>query len=254
MNSVVVSVIVFACVFGSSLIAMILRRRLPEHHWGADSKEVVKMGMGFIASLAALVLGLLIATAKGNYDAQSGAVNELAANYLLLDRVLVRYGDEMREPRELLKKNLSATIIQIWPEGDGQVANLAPAGEAKSAGENLYDRISSALPANEKQRELRSRAVAIMTDVAQARMRLVARQDSSLPVAFLAVLAFWLSILFFGYGLLAPGNSTVFLVLLVCEMSVAGAVFLMLELMTPFAGVMRVSSDPLRHALTMLGQ
>lgn len=89
---VVVGSLVFASVFGGSLLAMIIRRQLPEHHWSAESKEVVKMGMGLISSLAALVLGLLIATAKGTYDAQSGAVNELAASYLLLDRVLNRYG------------------------------------------------------------------------------------------------------------------------------------------------------------------
>jgi hypothetical protein len=252
-SSIAISSIVFACVFGSSVAAMIVRRFLPDHHLSAESRDVVKLGMGLIATLAALVLGLLIATAKGTYDAQSGIINELSANFLLLDRVLVRYGPETKDTRELLKKYVSASMGRIWPQDSGQSANLTPTGEAKAVGEILYDKVGEFTPKTEAQRELRARAISIMADIAQARLRLFARQDSALPLPFLVVLVFWASILFAGYGLLGPGNATVVVVLIVCALSVTGAIFLMLELATPFAGVMRVSDEPMRQALSLLG-
>jgi len=253
-SSQAIAGIVFACVFGSSVVAMIVRRFLPDHHLDAESRDVVKLGMGLIATLAALVLGLLIATAKGTYDSQSGLVNEVSANYLLLDRVLARYGPETKETRALLKINVTATLDRIWPPDGAQSANLAPGGESRTTGETLFDKVGEFKPNTEAQRELRARAIAIMADIAQARLRLFARQGSAIPVPFLVVLVFWLSILFAGYGLLAPGNTTVVTVLIVCTLSVAGAIFLVLELSTPFAGMMRVSSAPMQQVLSLLGQ
>jgi hypothetical protein len=233
---------------------MIVRRFLPDHHLSADSKDAVKLGMGLIATLTALVLGMLIATAKGTYDAQGAIIHEISANYILLDRVFARYGPETKEVRELLKKNVAATLFAIWPEDNAQPVNLVPGGQAKTAGDALFDKFGELTPKTETQRELRARALGIMADIAQARLRLFACQDSSLPLPFLVVLVFWLIILFGGYGLLAPGNATVVMILIVCALSVSGAVFLMLELTTPFAGIMRVSSAPLQNALTVLGQ
>ena len=254
MSSIAIAGIVFGCVFGSSVVVMIARRFLPKNHLDAESREVVKLGMGLIATLAALVLGLLIATAKGTYDSQSGLINEISADYLLLDRILARYGPETKETRDLLKSHVAATIERIWPQDAGKAADLSPGGEARAAGETLFDKIGEFTPKTDAQRELKSRAVSVLAEVAQARLRLYARQDSTLPLPFFAVLVFWLAILFGGYGLLAPGNATVVAVLIVCSLSVAGAIFLMLELATPFSGAMRISSDPLRHALSLLGQ
>ena len=103
MSPLATTAIVFACIFGVALVAMFFRHILPEDHLSADSKDVVKLGMGTIATLAAIVLGLLIATAKGTYDAQSGAIQELAAKVMLLDRVLAKYGPETKEARDLFR-------------------------------------------------------------------------------------------------------------------------------------------------------
>ncbi len=253
MSSLALSCVVFGCVLGAALVAMAIRRLLPTSHLNADSKEVLKLGMGLIATLAALVLGLLIATAKGTYDTQSGAINELSANYILLDRVLVRHGDDAKESRELLKKVVENVIQRMWPPDDSP-ANLAPGGDGKVSLDVLFEKVTELTPKTDVQRDMRSRAQGIMADIAQTRLRLFSRADSSLPLPLLVVMVTWLATLFAGYGLLAPGNATVVAVLIVCMLSVSGAVFLMLELSTPFAGIMRVSSDPLRHALSLLGQ
>lgn len=254
MSSIGLSSLVFACVFGCTIFAMVVRRLLPEQHLNAESKDVVKMGLGLIATLTALVLGLLIATAKGTYDAQGGTINEMAANCTLLDRALSRYGPETKDVRDLLKSNVAATLEQIWPSDPSKPVNLVPVGEGKAAGDALYDKVGAMTPKTEAQRELRARAIGLLTDIAQARMRIVSRQDGALPTPFLVVLVFWLSILFAGYGLLSPANGTIILVLIVCAISVSGAVFLMLELSTPFEGILRLSSEPLRHAYVILGQ
>lgn len=253
MSPLAISSVVFVCIFGVALAAMFLKRFLPEHHLGADSKDVVKLGMGTIATLAAIVLGLLIATAKGTYDAQSGAIQEYAAKVMLLDRVLAKYGPETKEARELLRSVVEVSMERIWPEEDVRPANLAP-GEARTVGEAMYDKIAALSPKDAAQIALKARALEIMVDLLQDRLRLFARQDSSLPLPFLVVLVAWLIILFAGYGLLAPGNATVLAVLFVCTLSVSAAIFLLLELSTPFAGIMRVSSGPLRDALSVLGK
>ncbi len=254
MNSITVTAVVFAVTFGAALVAMFVKRVLPEKHLSADSKDVVKLGMGLIATLAALVLGLLIATAKGTYDTQSSAVKEYAANVLLLDRILKQYGpEETKDARELLKKASQATMASLWPDGGAGSANLAP-GEAKGPLESLYENVAQLEPKTDTQRGLKTRALDIIVDQGRARLRMFAQQDSSLPLPFLVVLVFWLIILFAGYGLLAPPNATVVAVLLVCTLSVAGAIFLLLELATPFAGIMRISSTPMREVIHLLGQ
>src|SRR6516165_1391537 len=103
MSSLVTSLIVFAVVFGGALVGMALRRILPEHHLSQDTKDVVKLGMGLIGTIAALVLGLLIASAKSSYDTQKNGLAQMAANVLLLDRILAHYGPETKGCRDQLR-------------------------------------------------------------------------------------------------------------------------------------------------------
>jgi hypothetical protein len=83
-------------------------------------------------------------------------------------------------------------------------------------------------------------------------LRLAAQRESSIPLPFLVVMVSWLVVLFAGYGLLAPRNMTVVLVLLICALSISTALFLILELDKPFDGYLRVSSTPIRDALVVL--
>jgi uncharacterized membrane protein (DUF485 family) len=253
MSPLATSAIVFACIFGVALLAMFFKRFLPENHLSAESKDVVKMGMGTMATLAAIILGLLIATAKGTYDAQSGAIQEYAAKVMLLDRLLEKYGPETKDARELLRGAVESTVTRFWADEGAQPANLAP-GEARAAGEAMYDKIGDLSPQNDAQRALKARAMQTIVDLTQERIRLFVRHDGSLPLPFLVVLASWLVILFAGYGLVAPPNATVVAVLFLCTLSVSAAIFMLLELSTPFSGMLRISSGPLRDALSLIGK
>lgn len=88
MSPIAVSLLAFALALLGILLGSFMQRMLPEGHLGADSKEVVKLSMGVVATLAALVLGLLVASAKTTYDAREGEINQITANVILLDALL----------------------------------------------------------------------------------------------------------------------------------------------------------------------
>src|SRR5262245_1273846 len=253
MSPLAIAGVAFACVFGAALLAMWVGRAVPAHHLSGDSRDAVKLGLATIATLTAMVLGLLVAAAKGTYDTQSSAVRQMSANVLLLDRLLARYGPETKEARDLLRRAVAAVLDRLWPEGGAGAADLAP-GEARALVDAFYEKVAELSPKTDAQRALKDRALGLATDLEQTRLRMFAQQDSSLPVPFLVVLVFWLVILFGGYGLLAARNPTVVGALFVCALSVSGAIFLILELDRPFEGVMRISSAPLRDALSRLGE
>lgn len=248
-----IALIVFACVFAGALLGMALRTRLPEHHLNEGAKDVIKLGMGLIATMTALVLGLVIATAKNSYDTQDEAVKHSAVKILLLDRVLADYGPEAKHVRDLLRRTVAQRLDAIWPGDRFQSATL-DAPENAFTGQDIEEGILQLSPQTEVQRWLRSQALQIGTDITETRWLVLGGRRSSVPVPFLVVVVCWLTLIFVSFGLFAPRNGTVIAVLFLCALSVAGSIFLILELDQPFDGLMRISSAPLRYALSHLGQ
>ena len=242
--------IVFACVFGGALLGTFLRAVLPAHHLSPESKDVVKLGMGLISIMAALVLGLLIASAKSAYDAQSNELTQISANLIVLDHVLAHYGPETQQARDLLRRAVVIALDRIWPESRSQPAQLAPS----TATARPYDQILKLSPQDDRQRELYAQALRIGSDLLQTRWLLAEQRASSIALPFLVMLVFWLTVLFVSFGLFSPPNATVIATLFVCALSVSGAIFLILELDQPFDGLIGLSSAPLRNALEQLGQ
>src|SRR5512135_3300583 len=113
MGSVAISLVAFACIFGATLLGMFVRNILPEHHVSDESKDAVKMGIGMIATMAALVLALLIASAKGNFDTMSNELRQAGSRVILLDRVMAQYEPETKEARELLRHSIASMIKRI---------------------------------------------------------------------------------------------------------------------------------------------
>ena len=249
------SCVAFACIVGGALLGMFVGRALPAHHSGGDSKDAVKLGLGLIATLTALVLGLLIASAKATYDTQNSAVKELLAKVMLLDRSLAMYGPETKEARDLLRRAGDRTLQRIWPDDSARPADLAP-DTARAEMALFYDKVAALSPEKDdtKHTALKARALDITADLGQTRLRLYAQRDSSIPTPFLGVLVAWLVVLFTGYGLIAPRNATVVAVQVVCILSVAAAIFLVLELDRPFDGIVGIPSTPVRDALSRVGE
>jgi hypothetical protein len=228
-------------------------RRLPQSHLTSDGRDVIKLGLALIATLVALVLGLMIATAKGSFDAQSASVRQLAGNMLLLDRLLAEYGPDAEPARGLLHTIAVKTEAALWPPDGARPASLAP-GEARPETKAFLAALNGLAAVDNEQLFVKARSLQLATDLAAARLQLYIQSGNALPRPFLLVLATWLLILFAGYGLMAPRNATVVGVLLACSLAVTGAMFLILELADPFAGLLRVSEEPMRQAISLMGQ
>jgi hypothetical protein len=236
---------------GGALIGLLFRAILPEKHLSDDTKDVVKLGVGLVATMAALVLGLLIASAKSAYDTRSDQLLQISADIILLDRVLALYGAETKDARVMLKGSVVAALEQFWPVNGDRPATI---DRRATSVEALYDNIQQLSPHSEEQRSLQNQALTMTFELGRTRVLLFERLHSSIPVPFLVVLVFWLGIIFASFGLFAPRNGTVIAVLFVCALSVSGATFLILELDRSFEGLMQVSSAPLRAALVQLGR
>jgi len=250
MNSTVVSLIVFACVFGGAMLGVWLRSVLPEHHLKAASKDIVRLGMGLVGTMAALVLGLLVASAKGSYDAQSNDITQLSANVVFLDRVLAHYGPESKETRDQLREMVGRIRDRVWPGNHSGSARLEPA----SANEAFYVQIRQLSPKDKAQRSLRKQALRIANSVLLTRWLMYEQGASPVPVPMLVILVLWLTIIFISFGLFAPRNATVVASLFVSALSVSCAIFLILEMYRPFEGMIQISSTPLTMALAHLGK
>ena len=253
MSSILVALLVFACVFSGALLGMWLRTTLPEHHLGDESKDVVKLGMGLLATLTALVLGLVTASAKNAFDVQNEAVKHMAAGVLGLDRSLVRYGPETSAIRGMIRSIVVFRINATWPEDASQAVRVETP-ETTVTVEGLEDQIRSLTPKTDAQRAFQSNALAITGDLLNTRWTVFGAVGNAIPTPFLVVVAFWLAVLFWSFGLFAPRNTTVIAVLLLCAASVAASIFLILEMERPFDGIMKISSAPLHFTLDHLGK
>ncbi len=245
MSSFYIAAIAFGCVFGGSLVGMFIRSLLREHHLSSETKEVVKVGVGLIATMSALVLGLLVASAKSSFDTQKSEVGQISANVILLDRVLAHYGPETKEIRKQLHAAVENVIGQMWSSEGAQPT---------ASSEVLFDNIQNLVPKTDSQRAMQSQAVKTTIDIGQTRWLLFAQKTSAVSLPFLVVVLCWLTLTFLSFGLYAPKNMVVFVTLGLCALSVAGALFLVLELDRPFNGFIQISSEPLRNAMGQLGR
>lgn len=252
MSELAISLVAFACIFGGTMLGMIVRTFLPEHHLSDESTDAVKLGAGTIATMAALVLGLLIASAKGSFDTMSSEIRKVGSRIILLDREMSHYGTETKGARDLLRRYGACTIEQMWPEDKiGPV--VAKVCEAGGDIEAVQEKLRQLSPRTDAQRWLQSRALQVSGEIAEARWLLIAQiGQKSIPMPFLVMLVSWLTIIFTSFGLVSPRNPTVIAIFLVCAFSAACALFLILELDSPYEGLLKVSSAPMRNALTHL--
>lgn len=253
MSPTSIALISAGCIFGGVLLGMILRSRLPDHHLSSDSKDTVKLGAGMLATLSALILGLLVSSAKTSFDTMNVEIMQGAAKLIYLDRVLADYGPETKAIREELRQTVAAGIKMIWPEEKTSVSVLT-AYERANGLEMLQSKLHELTPTNDLQRLAFQQAQQLCTELQQARWLTIEQTQSVLPMPFLVMLLFWLTALHMSFGLFAPRNATVIIVLLVCAVSVSGAIFLILEMGHPLTGFIKVSSAPMLKALEHLGR
>jgi hypothetical protein len=203
MSSIGISAIVFAGVFGGALFGMFISAVLPKHHLSADSNDVVKLGMGLVATMCALLLGLLVSSAKSYYDAQSSELTQMSSKVVMLDRLVAHYGPETGKIRGMMRTSVSAFLDRVWSKQSAS----SPQSEAPASGpEVLLDRIQELSPKDDKQRALQAQAVSLMMDLGGMRWLQYMQGANSISMPLLVMLVFWLTAIFMSFGLYAPAN------------------------------------------------
>ena len=232
MSALGVSLIVFVVTLVATALGIFFNRVLPEHHLTKESKEIIHLGIGVIVTLTALVLGLLIASAKQSFDTKSDEIRQGSIKIIQIDRALRDYGPEASGARELLRRWVARNAA-AWSLESGPVTSDQEGGAVWTA---FQSTLRALVPANEGQRGI----------IAKTRWLLTEQSASSIQTPFLLVLILWLGIIFASFGLFAPRNGTVFAVILLSALSLSTAIYLILELDQPFDGAIRISDAPLR--------
>ena len=238
----------FVCLVGVALLGRRARRYLPQDHLSADSKDAVKLAIGLVATMTALLLGLLVSSAKGTYDTARSEVIQMAGKVAFLDRVLALYGPEAADAHAKFRDVAADAVPRIWAEESGQLAPNEQAGDA------FYLAVEDLSPHNDTQRVLKTQLLTLLADLGQLRSLLQAQSIPSISKPLLIALACWLVIIFFGFSLVAPPNATTTLALIASGFSVACAIFLILELDHPFSGPIQIPSEPMTRFLDHLAK
>ncbi len=245
------SLIALACVFGAALFGMLLRRVLPEHHLSSETKDTVKLAMGFVATMAALVLGLLVASAKDSFDKASAGVTQMAAKVVYLDRLLANFGPETKQVRELYLRHVEQVTKRMWPDTNAGESQLDPSA---SHTEEIFTAIQALEPKNELQKTFKAQAVSTSLELGQLRWLEYEQVGTAASKPMLYILIFWIAVLFASFGMYAPSNATAVASLLMAAVSVAGAIFLILELRSPFTGFLQIPNTPFLDEFAHLGK
>jgi hypothetical protein len=254
MISLAVAAIVLACLLGGALLGMGLRGCLPEHHLSQDSTDVIKLATGLMATLAALVLGLLISSANATHNTVKSEYKQAFAGVVLLDQYLAAYGQDTEEARALVRHMLVRAFQARWPQEDFGQKDPAPTTEENGL-VGLAQQILRLMPRNESQKWFQSQALQLLNGIAQSQLLLMNQEaGNNLPTPILVVLVAWSTAIFISFGLFVRPNPTVIAALSISALAVAGAIFLILELNNPFSGLIQVSSAPAHAVLAMLGQ
>lgn len=253
MSSLVVAIISAGCILCGALLGMSLQRLLPGHHLSKEMQDLVKLSAGTVATLTALVLGLLVSSAKSSFDSINTGLVQGSAKLILLDRALARCGPEAAPAREQLRSAVTTGIDFVWPSESTKESALTAFERAKGL-ELVQERLAHMSPQEEPQRQALAQARQIAGDLGQIRWLLVEQAQNELPLPLLVTLIFWLVLLFLSFGLFAPRNLMALVVLSIGACAISAAILLVLELNRPFDGMVKVSSAPLRNALRHLGE
>src|SRR6201987_1814346 len=251
MSSIEIGAITFGCVFGGALLGIIVGRKLPEHHLTSETKDVVRLGMALVGTIGALVLSFFVTSAKGYHDRQVNELTQMSAKVVVLGRILQFSGPEASEARQTLRAMVGQVLLSTWPNEQTENAQIPPR-TARPA--DLYNQIEGLAPKEDKQRIMQSQASGLLISVGEVRWLMIEEAALKMNPLVILVLDFWLTCLFVSWGLYSPKNATALTSLFVTALSVSAAIFLIVELYTPYTGMLRVPSAPLRMAYETLAQ
>ena len=249
MNSDHVSLIAFVVIFGGGILGIVLRRILPEEHFVPASETVIKLVTGFVMTMTGIILGMLVSSAKASYDGQKLLVAQMASDVILLDRAMAVYGPKTDTIRIQGREALEAAENRVWPTNASAQVTLHP--------EDKMDLVETELnalePKTTREAYAKTHAMTLLNDLQRSNWLLFVQSDTNkLSVPLLVILVSWIVAIFISFGLYAPPNPTVIVTILVGALAVSAAIFIIVEMYSPFSGMMKISSDPIREAIAQL--
>jgi hypothetical protein len=250
LNPLIISLIAFLIILAGGFVGIAARQRLPKHLLTDETKNFVSVSMAVVATLSALVLGLLISNANASFTTVGGQVTALSAQILRLDHMLRRYGPETAQARELLRQYAERKTDDLFPRNPANV-NLSEQSTYELL-QRLEDSVLVLKTGNSRDQWWQGQAMTLAGKIGEIRWLLAQEVGQETPKAFLALLVFWLALLFTSFGLFAPRNLTAVVTLTLCAIAVAGAIGMILELQECFGGLTHVSAQPMRQAVAEL--
>ena len=249
MSSTAIIIGAFALTFGGALLGALLGTRLPKHHLSGENKEVVRLAMALVGTLTGMALGLLIGSAKSYYDTQSNELTQASADVALLGRLLQNYGTEANQAQDSLRLAVERILEENWPTDRGENHKPLPKGGHI---QEVYEQLRTLAPKDQEHRMMQSEALGLLRNLAQLRWLIIAQSSTTIMRPLLFVMIFWMTSIFVSWGLFSRANTMSVTTFLVTALCVSGAIFLILELYTPYTGWLRISSAPLRIAYDSL--
>jgi hypothetical protein len=250
MHSWIIGVLTLALTMAGAFMGWRLKKLLPHHHLTEETKKLVSASTAVVATVSALVLGLLISNANASFSRLGGEVTTLSAQILRLDRILLRYGPESQPARHVLREYAEQKAADMFPD-DGSHVRLGNPSTYELL-QRLEDSLLALKPATPRDQWWLGQAMTLAGKIGESRWLIAQQVGQGTPKAVVALLVFWLTLLFASFGLFAPHNLTSAVILTLCALAVAGAVAMFLELEQGFGRVIHISPNAMRQALQLL--
>ena len=255
--------IVLLVLVASSALGLIVQPYLSEHHRSRETMELIRLVVAMLVTFTALVLGMLTTSVKSSFDKADSGMKGFAAELIQLDESLRQYGGEAASAREQLRNYTAAVIASIWFEEVTPPSNYYPKGlphgmsESLALGDKLNQvglMIRQLEPQDAMHRQLVADCIQRFNRVTERRWQLIEDAGGVISVPFASVVILWLAIVFASFGLNAPRNALVCVTISIAAASIASVIYLILDLDSPFTGVIAVSSHAMRGALAHLSR
>jgi hypothetical protein len=222
---------------------------MPDGHFCPETETTIRLVMGFLVTMTGLVLGMLVSSAKSSYDGQKVLVAQMSSQIILLDHALVEYGPEANAVRGQLRDTVEAAADHVWPAQKSAPVTLHPEDRM----DMLESQLKDLTPRNSSQVNAKLHLLSILADLRQSTWVLFIQSDTNkLSMPLLIILVAWIMTIFISFGLYAPPNPTVITTMLIGALAVSAAILIIMEMYSPFNGIMKISSDPIREAIQQL--
>jgi len=246
----IIAFFVFAIILAGTFAGAVARRYVPQHHLSEETKSVVSISMAVVATISALVLGLLLSNANSSFSAVQGQVNAMSAQLLRLDQLLRRYGSETKLAREKLREYAERKRDDPFPNNPADI-RLSDQSTYDLLQE-VEDLVLSVKPADARDQWWLAQAMTLASKIGDTRFLLAQHSGRGTPQAVLLLLVFWLTLLFASFALFAPSNMITNATLTLCALAIAGSIGMILELERGFGGLVQVSPQAMNHAVSAL--